>query len=325
MKFQWEGSFAKPVVVVSRCFEFEACRYNGLMIPNKMVEALVKHAQLIPVCPEMEIGLGVPRPTLRLVQTKEQVTLRQPDSGADLTQEMNQFSQNFLGNLAEVDGFILKNRSPSCGIRDAKVYGQIEKGAAVGSTSGLFSAQVLERFGHLAVEDEGRLTNLKLRDHFLIKIFMLARYREVCRKGAVKALVQFQTEHKMLMMAYNQTQMRALGKLVGNQQKLPLSELLEEYRQGLLKLLSKPPRVPAMINALMHVFGFFSKRLSQSEKAFFLDCLENYRIARIPLGTVLSLLKGWVIRFEDDYLIKQTLFHPYPEDLIDLANSGKRM
>ncbi|MGB2696677.1 MAG: DUF523 and DUF1722 domain-containing protein, partial [Candidatus Zixiibacteriota bacterium] len=225
--------FVKPIVVVSKCIEFESCRYNGLKVSSDVVKKLMPHVQFSPVCPEVEIGLGTPRNPIRLVMVNGKARLIQPVTKDDVTDKMNHFTSSFLDSLDEVDGFILKNRSPSCGIKDVKVYAGAEKGMAVRKGKGFFASSVLERFSHLAIEDEGRLTNFRIREDFLTKAFTLARFRQVKKSRSMRELVGFQTENKFLLMAYNQKEMRILGRIVANHEKKPKEEVFRNYEHHL--------------------------------------------------------------------------------------------
>jgi uncharacterized protein YbgA (DUF1722 family)/uncharacterized protein YbbK (DUF523 family) len=315
--------FPKPIVVTSKCFEFDACRYNGQMIPNNFVQKLEPFVKFVPVCPEVEIGLGVPRDPIRIVSKKGKRTLVQPTTGRDLTEPMESFSEKFLGSLGEVDGFILKSRSPSCGIRDAKEFPDAENEIATGKGGGFFAEKVLERFPGLAIEDEGRLRNFRIREHFLTKLYTLARWREVTRKGTARELVRFQTENKLLLMSYNQKEMRALGRIAANEKKGPAGELISEYGERLYHALANPSRRTSNINVLMHALGYFSDKLASREKAYFLDLLESYRNEKIPLSAVLTVLESWIIKYEEGYLARQTYFTPYPTELMEIGDSGK--
>jgi len=168
---------ARPIVVISRCIDFDACRYNGQVIRASLREQLEPHVELRPICPELEIGLGVPRDPVRLVTSPRGPRMVQPSTGRDLTQRMKDFAGEFLGGLDEVDGFILKSRSPSCAVRDAKLFHSEAEGAGHEAGPGLFAARVLERFPHIAVEDEERLKDPRLRDEFLAKVRTLRRAR----------------------------------------------------------------------------------------------------------------------------------------------------
>lgn len=315
--------FPKPVVVTSKCFEFDACRYNGVMIPNNFVQKLQPYVKFLPVCPEVEIGLGIPRDIIRVVEKKGNRLLVQPTTGKEVSKEMYKFADGFLNSLDTVDGFILKSRSPSCGINDAKVYSNSENPSPIGRGSGLFAEKVLDKYSGVAIEDEGRLMNFTIREHFLTKLFTLARFRDVKKKKTMKALVQFQSDNKFIFMSYNQREMRILGRIVGNADGYQIEEVLSEYEAHLKQALSKNPRRSSHINTLMHGLGYFSKKLTSKEKAYFLDLLENFRNKKIPLSTVLSVLESWIIKYDEEYLARQTFFEPYPRELVEISDSGK--
>ena len=307
--------FVKPIVVLSKCLEFEACRYDGQVIPDGFVKQLEPHVAFIPVCPEVEIGLGVPREPIQIVSVKGEQRLIQRATGKDLSDAMPSFADRFLTSLDEVDGFILKSRSPSSGIKDVKVYLGMEKGAATRKSAGFFARKVLERFPGLAIEDEGRLTNFKIREHFLTKLFALASLRATKKSSSMGALIRFHTVNKLLLMAYNQKEMRILGKIVANHEKNPTAEVMADYEPHFKAALARASKSSSAVNVLMHGLGYFSKQLSSQEKAFFLEALEKYRRGKIPLSAPLSILRAWIIRFENHYLMEQTFFEPYPMDI----------
>ncbi|MBF0238023.1 MAG: DUF1722 domain-containing protein [SAR324 cluster bacterium] len=305
----------RPIVVVSQCLEFEACRYNGQAMPNDFVRKLNQYVDFKKVCPEVAIGMGIPREPIRVVMNHQEKLLKQPATGLDFTQKMRDFSHSFVNELADVDGFLLKGRSPSCGIKDVKIFPAIDSKIPIGKSSGLFAEAVVQKFEGLAIEDEGRLHDVRIREHFLTKLFTLARFRQVKQSKNMAELVQFQSENKLLLMAYNQAQMRVLGRLVANPDKMQLSTILPLYESELKKAFSRPARISNNINALMHALGYFSKQLQAREKAFFLDALENYRNEKSSFSVIAHLLRSWIVRFETDYLAQQTFFMPFPDDL----------
>lgn len=315
--------FVKPKVVVSKCLEFDDCRYNGETIRDQTVGNLLPYVEFIPICPEMEIGLGVPREVIRVVDQSGVDTLIQPATKMDITKQMNEFSQEFLDNVGDIDGFILKNRSPSCGLNDVKVYGGVEKSPVVRTSSGLFGTKVKEGFAHLAIEDEGRLKNFTIREHFLTKLFTIAAFKKLKNEGLLADLVEFHARNKYLFMAYQPTILKKLGNIVGNHRKLPLQKIMTEYEIELYHLFEKLPKYTSNISVSQHLFGFFSQHLTAKEKEFFITTLDKYRNKKVPLSSVTSLLKSWAIRFENDYMLKQTYFEPYPERLIEISDSGK--
>jgi uncharacterized protein YbgA (DUF1722 family)/uncharacterized protein YbbK (DUF523 family) len=315
--------FPKPIIVVSKCIGFEACRYNGEIVQDTFVARLEPHVEFICICPEVEIGLGTPRAPVRIVSAGESFKLIQPSSGLDVSERMRNFSRGFLDGLKEVDGFILKNRSPSCGFTDVKFYFGPEKGPVIGKTAGFFGSAVLEQFGDRAVEDEGRLRNLSIREHFLTRVFAFARFRSLQQSPSKQDLVRFHAENKLLLMAYSQTKMRELGRIVANANGRTLEAVMELYETIFRAALHKPPRHASPINVLMHALGYFKNELSAREKRHFLEILEAYRQGRTPLSSAVSILRSWVMRFETDYLYGQTFFSPFPEKLMALDDSGR--
>ncbi len=309
--------FEKPKVVISKCIEFDACRWNGLMIKSEFVEKLKNYVDFYPVCPEVSIGLGIPRDPIRVIEIKDELRLYQPSTEKDLTRKMENFSEEFLENV-DVDGFLLKNKSPSCGIKAVRVYQGYGPGRAK-NKCGFFGRAVLRKYPYLAVEDEGRLRNLKIRENFLTKLYTLASFRKMKNSGILKELINFHTNNKYLLMTYNQENTRKLGRIIANPDKMDINELISEYKAIFRDTMLNEPDIKSNINILMHAMGYFRKELNHTEKSFFLDSIEKYRNGIYPLLVCQNILKAWIIRFENEYLHKQTFFEPYPEELIEIT------
>lgn len=305
----------RPSVLLSKCLEVEACRYNGQMVRSDLVRRLEPFVELITVCPEVEIGLGVPRDPIRLVQIDGATRLYQPATERDVTDAMDAFADTFLTGLDTVDGAILKSRSPSCGIKDVKVYGAPANAPPVGREAGLFGARVLDRFPASAVEDEGRLRHPSLRAHFLTSIFTRAVFRTVRATGRMRDLVSFHATYKLLFMAYDQDAMRALGSIVANHERARPEAVLQRYGEGIEHVLRRPPRRASVVNVAQHAFGYFSDRLAPAERRYFLDLLERYRTGRAGLASLLAVLGAWIVRFDVSYLATQAFFEPFPRPL----------
>jgi uncharacterized protein YbgA (DUF1722 family)/uncharacterized protein YbbK (DUF523 family) len=299
--------FMKPTIVVSKCLGFDSCRYNGQMVKSDFVTQLIPFVNFIPVCPEVEIGLGIPRDPIHLEEINDEIRLIQPKTGLDITERMLSFSTTFLAGLAKVDGFILKGRSPSCGI-----------GTIQGKGIGFFGGSVLKTFPGCAIEEEGRLLNEKLKEHFLQKLFILTDWHETKQYSSIKIILDFQARNKLLLMSYHPQEMREIGKIMGSINLKEYTEQLAKIEEHLIKALRKPPRVGPRIDVLQHAFGYFSDFLNGSEKAFFVQSIDSYRSGKIPYVAVLQLVKSWVIRFQTGYLAKQTLFNPYPSELFEI-------
>ena len=316
-------NFATPKVVVSKCLGFDSCRYNGQKIFDPVVQLLSGHVEFITTCPEVEIGLGVPRNPIRIVRENDKTILFQPASGNEVTGEMESYLQSFFSEIGTVDGFLLKSRSPSCGPWQVKVYSSKNAQSAQGKGAGIFGGYIVEQFEGYPVEDEGRLKNFVLREHYFTSLFTLAKFRELKEQQQMRLLVDFHTRGKLLFMAYNQDLLHKMGSVVANHQQLPIEEVLEQYEQLLRNLCAESPKFTNMINAFQHAFGGLSPQLQSKERQFFLNSLEEYRDERIPASTLIHLLKSWAIRFENQYLLDQYLMEPYPHQLVEITDSGK--
>ncbi len=289
---------------------------------DPFVDALRPFVDYETVCPEVQIGLGVPRDPVRVVARGTDLRLVQPVTGRDLTEDIMSFAGGFLDASAAPDGFILKSRSPSCGIKDTKIFSESGP-AAVRTSAGFFGRAVLERHPLLAVEDEGRLNNDRIWDHFLKRAFAFAEFRQVRERRSMADLVRFQARNKFLLMSYSQKELRVLGRIVANQGKLGVTSVMDEYRSHLGQAMAKVPRPSANVNVAMHMFGFFSERLDDEEKDFFMSTMEDYRSARVPLSVPVGLLRAWAIRFKEQYLLEQTFLQPYPADLSGVVGKGE--
>ena len=309
--------FVKPKIIISKCLEFEACRYDGQIINNKYIDKLKKIIDFNPVCPEVAIGMGTPRKPIRIVHNNSKIELPQYDTGIDFSTKMNAFSDNYIKKINQVDGFILKSASPSCGINSTKIFAK-NNPAPIGKGSGLFASKIIEKFPKHPKEEEKRLNHPILREHFFTSIFTLADFRKV---SSFKTLYEYHSKHKYLFMTYNQTLMRKMGTIAANKEKTNLKSVLDKYFDLLLLLLSKKSRYASNINTQMHVMGYFKKSLSPNEKKHFLESLELYRNRKIPISGVNSILSSWIIRFENEYLMKQSFFNPFPFELTDLEKT----
>ncbi|KMT21991.1 YbgA family protein [Clostridium cylindrosporum] len=318
--------FKKPTILISNCIENEACRYNGAVAKSPFVNKLKPYVNFVLVCPEVAVGLPIPREALRIISNDNGKRIVFSKSGEDLTDKVNEFSDKFIEELSsdEIHGAILKSRSPSCGVRDVKVYNNHGKSASVVEKGrGLFADKIVTRFNQVPIEDEGRLTNYNIREHFLTKIFTFVDFREIKKRKCIESLIGFQSENKYLLMAHSPGNQKKLGQIIGDHKKIDIDDLFNEYEHYLHKALSIAPTTMRNINMLLHLFGYFSNELSQEEKAFFLDSLENYRTKKVPFSVPLAIVHSWVIRFQNEYLLSQTIFETFPGDLVDVTDSGK--
>ena len=310
--------FLRPKIIISKCLEFEACRYDGQIINNQYIKQLKEFIDFKPVCPEVEIGMGIPRDTIKIVETNNEKLLYQPETGKDFSRKMNLFSKNYLKEINDIDGFILKTNSPSCGVISAKIYPKKNNAAAIKRSSGFFAKNILSMFPTHPIEEEKRLNNIFIREHFYTSIFTLADFKTVID---FDTLYNYHTKHKYLFMSYNQTLMKKMGSIAANKSNQKIKPVINEYYKHLLLLLSKKSRLPSNINTQMHVMGYFKKMLTQKEKKHFLDMLDLYRNKKNPISSINNILVSWINRFGNEYLEKQSFFYPFPSELISSEKS----
>ncbi|MDD3803351.1 MAG: DUF1722 domain-containing protein [bacterium] len=304
----------KPLILISKCLGFDNCRYNGDTIKSEIVEKLKKHCSFSTVCPEVEIGLSVPRNPIRLEKREKEEVLIQPKSGLILSEKMFKFAQKFLDSANEPDGIILKGRSPSCGIKDVKFYSA--RGIEIDRKhSGVFASFVLKKYAGYPIEDEGRLLDERIREHFLTKLFAFTRFREAKESTSVRSLLKFHETNKLLFMAYNQKEMRILGNMLGNQKKFTKEELFSTYFESMKRIMERPITKGNEENVLLHAFGYVSKKMKKKEIEYFLSTLNDFRENKTFATVPIALMKSQIERFEVEYLKSQTYFRRHPENL----------
>ena len=313
--------FSKPRIVVSKCLGFEHCRYNGQIISCDIADELKGHVEFITVCPEVEIGLGVPRDPVRTVMKDDEWRLMQPATGEDHTESMIDFIDGFLDLDQDVDGFILKGSSPSCGIKDTKIYNKMEKAAPIDRDSGFFGKAVLEKFPHKAVESDGRLRNYQIREHYLTKIFTLADFRDVKDGGNFGGLEDFHRRHGLLMRSYDKDMYEEMESLMNNDhENKDISSIYEEYEKKLYNLFKNHPPCESKIEIMKEVFEDLSDDIGEDEKGFFLETVEGYNEGKNSMDVPLSILITWLMRAGKKDVSEQSFFYPYPKELVKLED-----
>ncbi len=313
----------KPKVLISRCLTFENCRYDGGIVNDDFVEKLKDYIDFVTICPEVEIGLGIPRKWLSLVKDNDNFILYQRATDKDFTQDVKRYAQEVFSKISDVDGFILKGRSPSCGIKDVGYSISKKNRMKNGKSSGIFGHLVKEKYKNYPVETEGRLRNFEIRENFLTELYTLLRYKEIQRSMKMSDLVEFQASHKLLFQSFNEEGMRKLGKICANLEKRVVKKVIEDYHKNLLQIFSKERTYKKNINVLDHCFGFISEFLTKDEKNYYFEIMSFYRKGKLPLSVPLNIIRGWAIRHSADYLLNQYYFKPYPLELMDITDSGK--
>jgi uncharacterized protein YbgA (DUF1722 family)/uncharacterized protein YbbK (DUF523 family) len=306
----------RPRLVISQCVGLAPCRYDGKMVESKLVSLMKGKVDLLPVCPEMAIGLGVPREPIRLVSLRNgERILVQPATGVDLTEKAQRYCGSFLNGLDQIDGFLMKSCSPTCGLRDAHIYLDERSDSPLPNKGpGLLGEAVLARFADLAVEDEARLHDVGIAEHFLTKLYVFARFRELDHDTS--ALMQYQADNKLLLMTYGQNKMRLLGNIASNRDKRDVEYVIQQYQYLLRSMFGNRPKRGSVVNVLMHALGYYKDQLSADEKKEFLFELSAYRQEGVPLFNCLELMRSYNLRFGNEYLTRQTFFEPFPNEFI---------
>lgn len=320
----------KPRVLSSACLEHCKCRYDGSVIENSVVKRLSEFVTFDIVCPEMGIGLPSPREAIRVIKDDTGEKLVDSYTGTDRTEDMNHFIDSFLKTHHEgdYDAVLLKCKSPTCGLKDVKLYaGPGKRPSLPERTQGFFGRVISEKFKKVVVEDEGRLKHFNIREHFYMSLFLRHRFRmvklEATNHASLHPLVRFHSVNKYLFMAYNQSALKKMGSIVANHNRAPLSEVLSNYEDVLSVIYSQSLTPGKNVNMLLHLFGYFKNDLTATEKSFYLDQLALYQAKKIPFSAVLAILQSWVIRFDEPYLKDQTIFNMFPNALIEVTDSGK--
>jgi uncharacterized protein YbgA (DUF1722 family)/uncharacterized protein YbbK (DUF523 family) len=300
---------------VSACLLGQAVRYDGGHKRDAfLTETLGPFVTWVPVCPELEIGLGVPRDTLRLVGAASSPRLVVERTGEDLTTRMQRFARERLDALAalELDGYVLKRASPSCGLLRVRVHGP--KGVAPGR--GLFAAALVERFPALPIEEEGRLSDARIRENFIERVFAMARWRAFLgRRPRAGDLVAFHAAQKFAVLAHSPAHYASLGRLVARAGALDRS-MLPDYARLLMEALTVPATRARHVNVLQHLAGFFKTTLASDERAEVAEVIEEYRRGLVPLVVPLTLIRHHVRRLRIEYLADQVYLTPHPKELM---------
>ena len=304
---------------ISSCLLGEAVRFDGGHKKDSFLTGTFgRFVEWVPVCPEVGCGLGTPRESMRLVSTDAAgVRLLTGKTRVDYTGRMACYSEGRVEELAseELCGYVLKKDSPSCGMARVKIYGTA--GMAVKSGRGIFAARLMDRFPSLPVEEEGRLSDPRLRENFVERVFAYSRLRELFRgKWTVGALVAFHTAHKLILMAHSPDAYRTLGRLVARARGVPAKELERRYTDAFMAALAIIATPRRHTNVLQHMVGYFKNRLDAAAKAELLASIEDYRSTLVPLIVPITLLRHHVRVHDVSYLAGQLYLQPHPKELM---------
>ena len=307
----------KPRVGISTCLLGENVRYNGGHARDRfLTDTFGEFVEWVPVCPEVECGLPVPREAMRLVGDPASPTLVTIDTKVDHTRRMKSWARKRVRGLESQNlvGFIFKSRSPSSGMARVKVYD--DKGMPHKIGVGVWARAFMDHFPLLPVEEEGRLHDPALRENFIERIFCLKRYRDAMgTRRSRGALVRFHSAHKLQLMAHSQKILKEMGQLVAHAKEMSLGDLFRRYEERLMAALALTATPGKNANVLQHGLGYFKRQLAADEKSEALEVIEQYRAGYTPLIVPVTLIGHFVRKYEEPYLASQTFFNPHPVEL----------
>lgn len=302
---------------ISTCLLGENVRYDGgHKLDRFLRDTLGQYVEYVPVCPEVECGLGIPREPLRLVGDPNDPRLMTVRTAQDNTQHMKSWAQSRVKQLEkeQLCGYIFKSGSPSSGMERVKVYDANGVAAKIGI--GLFARAFMEHFPLLPVEEEGRLHDAPLRENFIERIFVLKRWRDLLAAGRrIGTLVDFHACHKLLVMSHSCKHLKEMGALVARAKGQPSEKVFSEYHELLMGALKLRATVKKHTNVLMHAMGYFKRDLTSDEKQELLEVIQNYHDQYTPLIVPITLLNHYVRKYNQAYLKQQVYLNPHPVEL----------
>jgi len=316
--YRWQ-SFDRPIRLgVSQCLLGDLVRYDGGHARSRFVsDELAPWVEFVPVCPEVGIGMGTPRPAIRIVETDSDLQLIAPSTGENFTSAMLSFSRSTIAKLQteQLDGFVLKKSSPTCGTDRLKVYR--EDVAVRKDGVGFFAAELMRLWPNLPIEDEGRLNDGPLRENFIGRIFARSRWHGLIDSGLNRgSLVEFHTAHKLLLLSHSEPGYRRLGRIVASLGMDEDSTIFEEYESVFNETLQTKPTPKAHVNVMQHALGHLKSLLSSEEKQEILRSIEDFKKGHLPLLVPINLIAFCVRVHQVEYLMGQIYFAPHPKELM---------
>ncbi len=312
------SSSRAPIKVgISACLLGEPVRFNGGHKESRLCsETLARHFEFVPVCPEVAIGLGTPRQPIRLVGDPDQPrAVGSVHAELDVTDALSAYGRQVATELHDICGFVLMQKSPSCGMERVKVY-QANGHPIEGGGSGLFAHALMQARPDLPIEEDGRLNDPVLRENFLTRIFAYTEWQRLVASGVTrKALVEFHSRYKYQLMATDPVQYKALGRLVATVGKQPLEAFAPSYFSQLMEALKKTASRGTHTNVLQHLSGYLKRDLGTQDKQELQRLIDQYREGVVPLVVPMTMLKHHFRRHPDRYVATEVYLQPHPEDL----------
>jgi len=305
----------KITIGISSCLMGEKGRFDGQHQLHSYIEkTLGQYFEFRSFCPEVAIGLGIPRRPIRLIASGEDIRcVSSVDENLDYTQDLNDIAQLQAGWQSELCGYILKKSSPSCGMERVKVY---DGSRARRDGVGIYAGALMKQFPNLPVEEEGRLGDSVLRENFIQRVYVTSRWQKLLRSGlSVRALVGFHAQHKLILMSHCQKTYRELGPLVASANRENIAQVGETYFGKLMQALKVRATKGNQVNVLQHIQGYLKQDLDADDKAELSDSIAQYLRGQVPLIVPITLLNHHFRRHPNDYIKDSWYMRPYPAEL----------
>lgn len=303
---------------VASCLLGSQVRFDGGHKRDRFVTDLLgRFVEWVPVCPEVEVGMGTPRPALRLVDEGDGVRMVEIESGRDHTRRMKEFAARRVRALRELElcGYVLKKNSPSCGMTRVKVFGA--KGVPRRDGRGLYASALMQAYPHVPVEEEGRLNDPVLRENFIERVFAYRRLRELFRGRWTRGqVVDFHTAHKLQLLAHSPVAFRELGRVVAAVKRTPRAAFRSKYEAGFMAALARVAPRGRNANVLQHAAGHLKKSLDSASRSELAELIHDYRKGLVPLVVPVTLIGHHVRRHDVDSLSGQVFLEPHPRELM---------
>jgi uncharacterized protein YbgA (DUF1722 family)/uncharacterized protein YbbK (DUF523 family) len=302
---------------VSACLLGARVRFDGGHKRNRfIIEELGAHFEFVPFCPEVAIGMGTPRPSIRLVgEVPAPRAIGSRNDSIDVTDVLREYSTGTARRLDGLCGFVFKKDSPSCGMERVKVYS--DTGMPQRDGSGIFARAVQEANPLLPVEEEGRLNDPGLRENFVSRVLVYARWQALRRQRvSKKGLLDFHTRHKLLLLAHSPAVYRELGGMLARLDNTPLDALAVCYIERVMQVLKTQASRKRHVNVLQHLLGYLRKQVDDINRADLADVIEDYRRGLVPLVVPITLLQHHFRRNPNVYISRQVYMNPHPRELM---------
>lgn len=309
---QNRDSNEKPQVGISSCLLGNEVRYNGGHKHQRYcTEVLADYFDFHAFCPEVAIGMGVPRESIRLVgDASEPRAVGSKTADLDVTEQLLEYAAVMQEQVAPLSGFIWMKDSPSCGLYSAKVFKK--ENTAPARRAGLVADVIHRNLPLVPMEEGGRLNDAALRENFVVRVLVYHQWRSIAETLTPAALVDFHSRHKYLVMAYGQKLYRDLGRMVAGAGREPIVPLGQAYITALMAGTEKPPSRAGHTNVLYHLLGYLKETVPGGIRQDLVASIEEYRTAQVPLAVPMKIMTHYIDNYASDYIKSQVYLQPHP-------------